>query len=386
MGFAEQFIQGVQAGQQIKLRKQKEQDEQEDRQIEKMLLQHRLRELKISEKVRARTLAKENFDLQQGQPQANLPADITQTPELAGTPENMLSALTGMGQQPLPAPGPIPRQAMTIPGVSELGVGDTQVRPQSMEELLLAQKRAKAQEPYNLASGAIRVQDGEVVAENPRPAPPAPRVPLDQQLLDAINAGDTAKANNIRQVMRADQAPRAPEPLEAIIGDDGKSVLVPRSQAIGKTPATNRERTTEDERKSVGFFSQMRDAIATIDLLEDQLTDKEIFQIQSLPQEGLIGLANRGELSEPAKRYLRAFEQFTESRLRPVSGAAISDAEYARDRRTYAKQFKETPALNADRKRAREIQLQTLRSRAGVAMPKDDATGAGPKADPAGIR
>lgn len=165
------------------------------------------------------------------------------------------------------------------------------------------------------------------------------------------------------------QGPAGGEPLEAVVGPDGKSVLVPRSQARGMTPATNREKPTEDERKSAGFYKQMRDAITTLDALEDQLSEKELYQIQSLPQEGLVGLMNRGELSDGAKRYVRAFEQFTEARLRPVSGAAISDSEFARDRRTYAKQFKETADLNADRRRAREIALESLRQRAGVLTP-----------------
>lgn len=170
---------------------------------------------------------------------------------------------------------------------------------------------------------------------------------------------------------REPQAPRAPEPLEAIVGPNGQPVLVPRSQAVGKMPATSREKPTEDERKTAGFYSQMRDAIATIDETEPGITEKELYQIQTLPQEGLVGMINRGELSEAAKRYVRAFEQFTESRLRPVSGAAIADTEYARDRRTYAKQYGETPKLNEDRTRARNLALESLGKRAGVLKPKD---------------
>lgn len=168
-------------------------------------------------------------------------------------------------------------------------------------------------------------------------------------------------------------------PLEAVIGKDGNPVLVPRSQARGMRPATTREQPTEDERKTAGFYGQMTDAIKILDQLESSLTEKELYQIQTLPQEGLIGMANRGELSENAKRYLRAFEQFTEARLRPVSGAAINDQEYARDRRTYAKQYGETPALSADRKAARDRALASLKTRASRALPKDDAPSGGPK-------
>lgn len=135
--------------------------------------------------------------------------------------------------------------------------------------------------------------------------------------------------------------------------------------------------TTEGERKAAGFYRQMENSIKTIDELEDKLTDAELYQIQSLPQEDLLGMANRGKLSENAKRYLRAFEQFTESRLRPVSGAAINDSEYARDRRTYARQFSETPQLAADRRSARQTALDSLGDMAGAGLKPKPSGGDG---------
>jgi len=175
---------------------------------------------------------------------------------------------------------------------------------------------------------------------------------------------------------------RAQEPLESVMGPDGQAVFVPRSQAVGKRPATNSTRpATEGERNAVGFYRQMRDAIATIDLVEPAITEREMYQIQTLPQEELMGMLNRNQLSEGAKRYLRAFEQFTEARLRPVSGAAISDGEYARDRRTYAKQYGETEGISTDRGRARELALDSLRERSGVLAPKDEAKNPPPDGD-----
>lgn len=157
-------------------------------------------------------------------------------------------------------------------------------------------------------------------------------------------------------------------PLEAVTGADGKSVLVPRADAVGMTPAARRERPSEDSLKMAGFYKQMQQSIKIIDEVESQLTSKDLYQIQTLPQEQLIGMANRGEMSEAAKRYLRAFEQFTEARLRPVSGAAITDGEYARDRRTYAKQYGETPKLSEERKAARELASDALKTRAGSVL------------------
>lgn len=134
---------------------------------------------------------------------------------------------------------------------------------------------------------------------------------------------------------------------------------------------------TEDERKMAGFYGQMVDSVKTLDELEGALSQKELYQIQTLPQEQLTGMVNRNQLSEGAKRYLRAFEQFTEARLRPVSGAAISDSEYARDRRTYAKQFGETPKIAEDRARARGLAVDSLRKRAGVSIDEQADPGGG---------
>lgn len=125
---------------------------------------------------------------------------------------------------------------------------------------------------------------------------------------------------------------------------------------------------TEGERKNAGFYHQMDQAIQNLQTLESTLTDRDIYQIQSLPQEGFTGAINRGHMSDNAKRYIQAFNQFTEARLRPVSGAAISDAEYARDRATYGKQYGETPDLSKQRGEARTRALDSLRGMAGVAV------------------
>jgi hypothetical protein len=168
----------------------------------------------------------------------------------------------------------------------------------------------------------------------------------------------------------------------AILGDDGQSVMANYNPRTGQytlpdgtpvtnpkpAPSTTARETSEDERKTSGFYTQMKQAIGILDELEDKLTEKELYQIQTLPQEQLMGMVNRNLLSEHAKRYLRAFEQFTEARLRPVSGAAITDTEYQRDRRTYAKQYGETPQLSRDRRAARESSLDSLKVRAGRAF------------------
>lgn len=63
---------------------------------------------------------------------------------------------------------------------------------------------------------------------------------------------------------RAPTAPTAAEPLVAIIGPDGRSVLVPRSQAVGKQPANAREQGRP-------VTSGDADRIATLDTSLDDI-------------------------------------------------------------------------------------------------------------------
>lgn len=162
--FTELFLQGVQAGQQARQRKQQEVHEAEDRSVRKMLLDLELKKLKVEEKVRARELAKENLSLLQGQPAANLPADITQTPEL---PASM--AQTALSGGPLPQPAPIPRAPVTIPGIEELGIGSVEARPQSLEEILHAARVKALSTPTKLSSGEALVipGTGQTIASGP---------------------------------------------------------------------------------------------------------------------------------------------------------------------------------------------------------------------------
>lgn len=146
MPFADKFIEGYSAGQQAKQQKldtQKserlEQFAQEDRDIEKQLLQHRLRELKIGEKIKAREAARENYGFLEGRPESEL-----FTPSETGTAEP--GSVTQMNAAGVPSTGM--RKSVTIPGIEELGIGAQTGQPLSMEEqlqALFAQKTIEAQ-------------------------------------------------------------------------------------------------------------------------------------------------------------------------------------------------------------------------------------------------
>lgn len=204
---------------------------------------------------------------------------------------------------------------------------------------------------------------------------------LEQQFAEAKTPEERARIEGLmRQEAAAKRAPEKTTFEWAKLPNGSVRYMTPQEiRAQGGTKVEAPRPNTEDEKKSYGFAVQMGQAISIMDELESKLTDTELYQIQTLPQEALIGWANRKNTSEAAKRYLRAFEQFTESRLRPVSGAAIADSEYARDRRTYAKQYGETPQLAADRMAARNSALQALQTRSG-SMYQGGASGNSPAA------
>ena len=181
-------------------------DEQEDRSIRKMLLDLEMKKLKIADAEAKRNEAKDTFGMMQGQPQANLPADPGYTPSRA-----IGAATTGPTLDPnqtsqsvsLPnTQNPIPRAPFTIPGVHG---PDTELRPQSREELQRSGMAAKLMELQfeKFAPGQV----APALGPNPPAGPVAPRATpqksMEQQLLEAEQAGDTAKAAQIRRVMNA---------------------------------------------------------------------------------------------------------------------------------------------------------------------------------------
>ena len=114
----DQIINAFVAGRQIRDAQLRKQQEAEDRKLEQEGLALRLKHLKLEEKLQARTLAKQNLDLMQGLPEAQL---------------------TEGGVLPASGPGLVTqRKKVTIPGVEELGVEGLTVQPQSMEEVLAA--------------------------------------------------------------------------------------------------------------------------------------------------------------------------------------------------------------------------------------------------------
>jgi hypothetical protein len=237
---------------------------------------------------------------------------------------------------------------------------------QAMPESLLPPKAATVSfskpEPYRLNGQKVMLQHGS-----------------DGKMYDP--AGKAVAAEGLQEYV----APKdGPQQGWQWVKRNGQEVYTSRVQTGDeKLSSDGPLKTTEQERRFANLYVQAQDALGVVNETEGALTEKEMYQIFTLPQEELIGMVNRNELSENAKRYLRAFEQFTEARLRSVSGAAVTDAEYARDRRTYAKQYGETAKVNEDRVRGRKTVLDGLRIGAGRALDaggeRQEAVTTGPK-------
>lgn len=121
----------------------------------------------------------------------------------------------------------------------------------------------------------LRNDKGEVIA----PAVPVtPRVTYGQPITAVVNGkrtliregsdgktyGLTGEVIDGNSIAPESKEPKADEPLVAIIGPDGKSILVPRSQAVNKRPASNREQGRPVTSGDAG-------RIADVDTATDQL-------------------------------------------------------------------------------------------------------------------
>ncbi len=172
MPFAEEFINAFLAGQQAKAEKQDYQHrqrkmlfEEEDRGIEKEVLQHRLRELKINQRLQARKAAEENLNFMSGIPESEVTPDMTEggvLPARSATGDNSIQTLL---------------KEMELPGIEELGIAGVKRRPQTLESQLsktMAEARIKAMTtPYNLSPGQHRQVGGVDIASLPdRPQTP----------------------------------------------------------------------------------------------------------------------------------------------------------------------------------------------------------------------
>jgi len=92
---------------------------------------------------------------------------------------------------------------------------------------------------------------------------------LDIRIADAAAKGDRATYNQLMSVKRAlaaagrdpDANAKTDEPLVAVIGDDGQPVLMERSKAAGRRPASNREQGRPVPAATAGTLAELQTSL-----------------------------------------------------------------------------------------------------------------------------
>lgn len=186
MPFADEFINAFLAGQQARESKQlhehrtrQMQYEAEDRDVETKLLRHRLSELKLTERLKAREAAQANLQALSGMPTAQVPSSALE--------EALPPQYQGGGIEDQQGASPFQMRPQTIPGIpgdllGGVDIPDIQVRPQTLEDQLaqlFAQKKIEASTQFhNVTRGGKLLQGDRVVAEGESVQPADPLVAL----------------------------------------------------------------------------------------------------------------------------------------------------------------------------------------------------------------
>lgn len=273
--FAENFIAGHQAGLQRKQQEQAFTDAQEDRGIRKMLLDMEKRKIDIDEALHKREIAKDNFALLNGQPNADLAQPIREgqsgvpfLPQMPGGPSMALNEAappgSGAPSMSMSAPTTAPMQGtiapVNIPGVEQWGMPGVSVRPKSAEEAVGQQIAAKYRDvmmtPRDVAPEHKVFVNGQVIAEG---GPEKETRSIDVQAADALAKGDNPTYQRLMKV-KNDMRPPIDPTLEAI--RDATLANLRAQQANGAlTPAQFRvaEAMADDYTKaSTNYITQVQ--------------------------------------------------------------------------------------------------------------------------------
>lgn len=132
---------------------------------------------------------------------------------------------------------------------------------------------AAAPKLHNVPEGATVIDERNPQAGPLFTAPRPEKLPtsIEDAILarmpDATPEQLIAIKKEIAAAGRAPAQPRAEEPLQAIIGENGQPVLVPRSQAVGKQPASTRETGRQVTSGDAGRIAEFNTAIDDVDTL-----------------------------------------------------------------------------------------------------------------------
>jgi hypothetical protein len=169
------------------------------------------------------------------------------------------------------------------------------------------------------------------------------------------------------EVIAASQRGNQPKdriiPVETVEGGRIVTKYLPESQVAGRTfdKPSKAMAATGAQKKVLGFFNRAKEASEIVDALEADMTKAGAgAQLQQQYAPNFLQ-------TDKQQSYRQAQRSFTEARLRKESGAAIPDAEYETDAKTYFAQPGDSPATLAQKKQMREAVLQGIAFEAGPA-------------------
>lgn len=168
--------------------------------------------------------------------------------------------------------------------------------------------------------------------------------------------------------------------------------ITPPTGPGGQPIAVNQaSKASEDERKSLGFYNRMQDATNTINspvigsdgkpvvdstgkplTIADVASKPELFAeiVGGIIPNWLGGQAAQNKVTSTIRQqYEQAQQNWVRANLRAESGAAIGVDEMAKEIRTYFPQIGDSPETIKQKQEARKVTEESMRARAGRAIP-----------------
>jgi hypothetical protein len=175
------------------------------------------------------------------------------------------------------------------------------------------------------------------------------------------------------------------EPLVTIQTPDGRSIYVPRNQAIGAQPAAPKENFTpqEGERTSANYFGRMQAAEGLLGDYQPSLMDY-IAAGRVMNGGAVTGTIANNMLSPQGQKYYQAAADWVRAKLRKESGAVISPEEMAQEIKTYFPMPGDNKETIEQKKVSRQQAMSGMKEMGGRAV--RDSAPATKQNDPLGIR
>lgn len=224
---------------------------------------------------------------------------------------------------------------------------------------------------------------GQVPYQEPQGQSQGPSEVAIAQTLNDPNIPEAVK-KDLRKLIEQKYAGPQSEPLVAVQTPDGRTMLVPRSQAVGAVPAATRENPQEGERTSANYYGRMEaaerllgsyvpstmDYIAADRMMKGGPTSSSVFN---------MAISGKGQ------QYYQAAADWVRAKLRKESGAVISPEEMAQEIKTYFPMPGDGPMVIDQKARARQQAMSGMREMGGRAVQQESQQQ--PSAnDPLGIR